>query len=322
MYSAIRDATESFWDFLSEIALLPLIAGIGCHLLKLGCTSRAWRNVLAAAYPAERVPWRDVFLAYASGVGINAIVPARAGDVVRVVLTHRAIPGSSYTTIVSSTFVLTIVDMTFASLVFAWALTQGVLPALDVLPSLPAFDYSWLVDEDGVISPVAVIGVVVVVIAAVVLVGRSWDRLLPRIEQALAVFDPPTRWARTVLVWQLADWGLRLATIWFFLGAFGIHQSLRNVLLVQAAQSLATLVPATPGGIGTEQALLVYVLRDGGFAKSVLLAFSVGMRITLTAVNVVVGFTALFLSIGSFRFKGVRPENDADRATAPEPGVD
>jgi hypothetical protein len=48
---AIRTATESFWEFLSDIALLPLLAAIGCHLLKLACTSRAWRNELAAAYP-------------------------------------------------------------------------------------------------------------------------------------------------------------------------------------------------------------------------------------------------------------------------------
>ena len=31
--------------------------------------------------------------------------------------------------------------------------------------------------------------------------------------------------------------------------------------------SLATLVPATPGGIGTEQALLVYAFRDVGVAR-------------------------------------------------------
>ena len=31
----IRTATESFWHFLSDIALLPLFAAICCHLLKL-----------------------------------------------------------------------------------------------------------------------------------------------------------------------------------------------------------------------------------------------------------------------------------------------
>jgi uncharacterized protein (TIRG00374 family) len=129
--------------------------------------------------------------------------------------------------------------------------------------------------------------------------------LRARVAQAFAVFDPPTRYLRSVVSWQLADWGLRFATIWFFLGAFGIDQTVRNVLLAQAATSLATLVPATPGGIGTEQALLVYAFRGADVARSTLLAFSVGMRITITVVNVVAGFAAIFATLGTFRFKHV-----------------
>ena len=81
--------------------------------------------------------------------------------------------------------------------------------------------------------------------------------------------------------------------------------------------SLATLVPATPGGIGTEQALLVYAFRDAGVARSTLLAFSVGMKLTLTVVNVVVGFTAIFLTLGTVRFKSVvQPPVDPDAPVA------
>ena len=87
----------------------------------MACTSRAWRNVLAAAYPESRVPWISIYGAYLAGVGINAIIPARAGDAVRIVLAHRAIPGSTYTTVVSSTLVLSFFDMFAASLFLAWA---------------------------------------------------------------------------------------------------------------------------------------------------------------------------------------------------------
>jgi uncharacterized membrane protein YbhN (UPF0104 family) len=300
----ISSATESFWEFLSDISVLPLLAAIGCHLLKLCCTSRAWRNILAASYPDQPVPWPRILSAYVSGVGVNAILPARGGDVVRIFLAHRAIPGSSYTTVVSSTAVLTFVDMTLATLVFAWALTQGVLPSLDALSALPSFDYSWAF-EDGVIRPAALIVLAVVVGGGGLLLHHFWKTLRDRVAQAFAVLHPPTRYLRSVVVWQLADWGLRFATIWFFLGAFGIHQSLGNVLLAQAATSLATLVPATPGGIGTEQALLVYAFRGESVARSTLLAFSVGMRLTITVVNVVVGFTAIFLALGTVRFRRV-----------------
>ena len=80
------------------------------------------------------------------------------------------------------------------------------------------------------------------------------------------------------------------------LGAFRIEQSARNVLLVQAAESLATLVPISPGGVGTQQAFLVYTLR-GSASRSALLAFSVGMKLTLTCVNVIVGFAAILLTL-------------------------
>jgi uncharacterized membrane protein YbhN (UPF0104 family) len=303
----LRTSTEQFWDFLSDIAILPLVAAIGCHLLKLACTSRAWRNVLAAAYPDIRVRWPPILAAYVSGVGVNAILPARGGDVVRIFLAHRAIPGSSYTTVVASTVVLTFVDMALAFVVFVFALTQGVLPSFDALSALPAFDYSWVFD-DGVIHPGAVIVLVAIFVGGAWLLHHFWYRLRARVAQAFAVFDPPSRYARTVVVWQLADWGLRVATIWFFLGAFGIHQSVGNALLVQAAMSLSTLVPATPGGIGTEQALLVYAFRDADVARTTLLAFSVGMKLTLTVVNVVVGFTAIFLALGTVRFRSIVAE--------------
>ena len=112
----VLDGVDAFLDQLGSVHFLPLALAIGCHLLKLACTSRAWRNVLAAAYPQERVRWRSIYGAYLAGVGINAIIPARAGDAVRIVLAHRAIPTSTYTTVVSSTLVLSFFDFLAASL--------------------------------------------------------------------------------------------------------------------------------------------------------------------------------------------------------------
>jgi uncharacterized membrane protein YbhN (UPF0104 family) len=295
-------ATESFWDSLSAIHFGAFGIAVGCHLLKLCCTSRAWRNVLAAAYPDEKVRWRKIFAAYVAGVGVNAVIPARAGDAVRILFAHRAIPSSSYTTIVSSTAVLSLVDMTLALGIFGWALTQSVLPSIDILPSLPTFDYSWLFDHQRVWIAVSVALGIGLILLVVWIRGR-WREFRARVAQAFSVLDPFSRYLRKVVVWQLGDWALRFAAIWFFLGAFGIEQSLRNVLLVQVTQSLASLVPATPGGIGTEQAFILYVFRGADLARSTLLAFSVGVRLTITAINVVVGFAAILLTLGTFRFR-------------------
>ena len=85
------------------------------------------------------------------------------------------------------------------------------------------------------------------------------------------------------------------------LDAFNVPQSLQNVLLVQVSASVATVLPLTPAGIGTEQAFLLYVFR-GTVPSSQLLAFSVGMRLTLIATNVVAGFTAIFFTLRTLRY--------------------
>ena len=131
---------------------------------------------------------------------------------------------------------------------------------------------------------------------------------------AFAVLRTPARYFRTVVVWQLGDWGFRFLTIWFMLDAFNIPQSLKNVLLVQVSASVATVLPLTPAGIGTEQAFLLYVFR-GTVASSQLLAFSVGMRLTLIATNVVAGFTAIFFTLNTVRYN--RALGEADEARGP-----
>jgi uncharacterized membrane protein YbhN (UPF0104 family) len=73
-------------------------------------------------------------------------------------------------------------------------------------------------------------------------------------------------------------------------------------LLVQASTSVSTLFPITPAGVGTEQAFLLYAL-SGVAPAAVLLAFSVGAKLTLTLTNVVAGFTAIVLTLRTVRFR-------------------
>jgi uncharacterized membrane protein YbhN (UPF0104 family) len=306
----VLDGIDAFLDRLGSVELMPLSLAVACHLLKMACTSRAWRNVLAAAYPDERVPWRSIYAAYLSGVGVNAVFPARAGDAVRIVLAHRAIPGSTYTTVISSTVVLSIFDLAAGTALFVWALGAGALPGIDVLAGLESFDFAWLFAR-----PLAFELLVAAILIALVLLG-VWIRghvanFRARVAQAFSVLRPPTRYLARVAPWQAADWALKVVVIWFLLDAFDIAQSLENAALVQVSQSAATLLPITPAGIGTEQAFLVYVL-SGAAPASVLLAFSVGARLTLTVTNIVVGFTAIALTLRTLRYsRAVRMAEEA-----------
>lgn len=301
MVVRILDGIDAFLDQLGSVDVVPLALAIGAHLLKMACTSRAWRNVLAAAYPNERVPWPSIYGAYLAGVGINAIVPARAGDAVRIVLAHRAVPGSTYTTVVSSTLVLSFFDIAVASLLLGWALTLGKLPGIDVLATLESFDFAWILARPLLLDLSVATTIVLLGIVAFWIAGHV-ESFRERVAQAFLVMSPPTRYLGRVVPWQAAEWGLRLVTIWFLLDAFDIPQTLENATLVQVSQSTATLFPITPAGIGTEQAFLLYVL-SGVAPAAVLLAFSVGAKITLTVTNVVAGFTAILLTLRTVRFR-------------------
>jgi glycosyltransferase 2 family protein len=315
MVVRILDGVDAFLDQLTSVDPLPLFLAVLAQLAKLSCTSMAWRNVLAAAYPAERVPRRSILGAYLAGVGVNAIVPLRAGDAVRVVLAHRAVPNSTYTTIVSSSFVLSIFDIAAASSVLAWAaLTQDALPGIGDLPRLPSFEFSWVLQHPLALD-VAVAGIVVVAALVGIWIHAHVLDFWARVKQAFTVVRRPVRYLRTVALWQAGDWLLRLVTIWFLLDAFDIPQSVENVLLVQVSASIATLIPLTPGGIGTEQAFLLYVFR-GTAASSKLLAFSVGLKLVTVGTNVVAGFTAIALTLRTLRYKSaLQPPVEA----APEP---
>ena len=206
--------------------LAPLAIGVACHLVKLGCTSRAWRNVLAAAYPEQRVRWRSIFGAYLAGVGVNAVFPARAGDVLRLYLTRRAIPTSSYTTTISSTLVLTILDTGLRRRDCSHGPSPGHPPQPRTrCRRLPSFDFSWL------LTPRHRAEVVCVTARAGAIFPRrsgsrtGWRDSEGRVAQAFTILRRRHAYLRSVAAWQACDWALRLATIWFFLGAFHIHQS-------------------------------------------------------------------------------------------------
>lgn len=308
----VLDGIDAFLDQLTAVDPLPVLFAVLAQLAKLTCTSLAWRNVLAAAYPDRTVRRRSIIGAYLAGVGVNAIIPLRAGDAVRVLLAHRAVAGSTYTTIVSSTLVLSIFDIAAASTLLAWAaLTQDALPGLSELPELPSFDFSWLLDHPLAAELLLSALVIVAVAVGIWIHGHVVD-FWSRVKQAFAVVRRPTLYLRTVAFWQAGDWMFRLVAIWFLLDAFDIPQTPENVLLVQVSASIATLLPLTPAGIGTEQAFLLYVFQ-GTVPSSQLLAFSVGLKFMTVGTNVIAGFTVIAVTLRTLRYKSALVTTEGER---------
>ena len=311
----IVDATRAFFDGLATVRWGPLALGVLCHLLKVAARTRAWRNIVQAAYPKTNVRWRDVYGSYVAGVGVNAIVPARGGDVLKLYLLKHRVEGATYPTLGATLLADTLFDTVLASALVAWALAFGFLPGLDVIPRLPPIDWLYFFQHPR-------LGLFVgALLLALVMVGLTWGSrkvadFWDRVSQGFTILREPRAYLRYVVLWDVVDWSLRLATIYFFLRAFGLPTGAVNVAQVQTTMSLATALPFTPGGVGTEQALLVYVFR-GEAPVSDLLSFSIGVKIVLTVVNVAVGFLAIALMLRTFDWRGhVDRDAEARRQTS------
>jgi uncharacterized membrane protein YbhN (UPF0104 family) len=313
--SQLVDAVQTFFAQLAAVEWRAAAIALGFQLVRLLCRSIAWRAIIAAAYPGTRIPLRNVTGAYFAGTGVNAIAPARAGDVVKLVLVKHELPGATYTTLTPTLIVETIFDSVVAAGILLWALLSGVLPALDALPSLPSIDLSWPIDHPRPAFVVALVWTTVIVLLVVIWSRRVRD-FKEQIRHGFAILYEPKRYLTQVVTWQALSWVFRVASIWFFLEAFHVTTSVRNVALVVAVQSLSTLLPFTPGGIGTQQGFLVYAFRDTAISKTSLVSFSVGMYLATTVFAVILGLIALLLIARTVRWKRlVAPEQqELDRA--------
>jgi uncharacterized membrane protein YbhN (UPF0104 family) len=314
------NATAEFFGNLSAIEWTPFALALCCLAAMQLCRAWAWRNVLHAAYPGARISFLRLAAAYLAGAGINAILPARAGDVTKVFLVKRQIPGSSYPAVTSSFLVQTVFDTSVGLLVLAYAITQGLLPEPPRLPNLPAFEIAFWAEHPQVF--LIVTGALLLALAiGIYLLAHRVRAFWARVKQGVVILTTPRRYLRQVAAWQGVGWLFRFAAFWLFLEAFGIGGSVGNVMLVMSVQAIANVIPFTPGGAGAQQALLVATLH--GPTRTAVLSYSVGTQIAMAAWSVVLGFTAILLVFRTTDWRGLirQAEEDAGREKAAAPGT-
>jgi uncharacterized membrane protein YbhN (UPF0104 family) len=308
-FEAFFSRAAEFFRHLSEIDWTAFGIALLCLLAMQLARAWAWRNVLQAAYPGKRIPYLGVAGSYLAGAGINAIVPAHAGDATKVFLVKRQIPESSYPAVTSSFLVQTVFDTTVGILVLLYAISQGLLPPLPRIPELPAFELSFWAENPKLFF--IAVGVALLAIAiGIYYLAHHVRRFWARVRQGVVILAEPRRYLREVAAWQGVGWICRFAAFWFFLEAFGIGGSIGSVMLVMSCQAIANVVPFTPGGAGAQQALLVATLH--GPTRTAVLSFSVGTQIAMAAWSVVLGFMAMLLVFRTTDWRGLIKQAEAE----------
>jgi uncharacterized membrane protein YbhN (UPF0104 family) len=298
-------AVGVFFHHLAAVQWQFLGYAIACHVVKLLFRAGAWRAIVNAAYPDARLKFRTAFGAYIAGVGVNSIVPARGGDVVKLYLVRHRIPGSSYATLTPTLIVETLFDFVTSGALIIWALASGVLPTHQLYSRIPAVDWKFFLRHEHFTAIMLAVLLVMGVIAFF-WVRRQVDEFRAHVRQGFAILEDRSRFLRRVIAPQAISWVFRIASLYFFLKAFGVTANIHNALLAQVVDSLSTLFPATPGGAGTKQGLTEFLFRGRGVSHTLLLAFSVGMNIAIVVVNVLMGLIAIGLMARTLSFKQLR----------------
>ena len=214
---------------------------------------RGWHTILRAAFPeATDLRARDVIRAYLAGAGVNAIVPARGGDVVKLALAappHRGRALRDARGHLHPRDALRDRLRRRARGVGAgrWASSRSPPPAASCPRSTSRSSSGtrrsprscwWLL---GLVGP-----------------ASRTRALRGALRQGTAILSSPRRFLLGVASWQALARLIRLGSFAAFMAAFGLPVTPATVVLVMAAQGGGRILPLAPASAGLRLAMLSY----------------------------------------------------------------
>ena len=319
----IRDAhaREQFVEAFrsADYRLLPVLIGMLVSLYAL--KAYRWRLLLSPL--GDYGTWRDCFGPMISGFAVNNVLPARAGEVVRVMVFARR-SGLPVASVLTTVVLERILDM-LSILVF---LSVGLLN----LPEMPdALRDSALFI--GAVATVGVAGAVVFLVWTSLFVRFvNWGLALCRVPESLrakvsriletavtglASLKSPTKLAVIVVV-SLLQWGLNGALMYLSLRSFGVVVPIPAALVLLGVVALAVAVPASPGFFGVIQFCFTSTLKIFPVSPPAVLAASIYYHMIQYIPVTLYGL--LWLSRSGFQMREAGPvPQEAEAAAVPAP---
>jgi hypothetical protein len=242
------------------VAVNPYWAALGLLLYEVAqvVRTRGWFTILRTSYPgASELRARDVAGAYLAGSGLNSMLPARAGDFVKLAMVRRRVPSARYSTLAATFIPETIFETLCGAALVVWALAHGFLPVPLSPGELPQIDVSLVITHPLLCALGAVLAAALLAVIAGWLRKRG-RRLARRLRQGLAILHEPRSFVVGGASWQALSRLIRLAGLACFMAAFGLPVTVRTAVLVMAAQGAGRIVPLAPVSAGLRVAMLSY----------------------------------------------------------------
>jgi uncharacterized membrane protein YbhN (UPF0104 family) len=302
-WSAIGDAfTIVRWQWV--------LVAIGLNLVSVLARSLAWRTVIHQAMPPPVPGFLLVFSAFSVGLFANAVLPGRIGELARVAVLNRKLPGRS-----------------------AWATLIGTVVGHRIFDLLPVVFLIVYVVLTAKIPSWAATSLIVFVCVGALLFGLALAfarhpqrgvpldigpvrRLLTMARQGLGVMRAPLA-AAVAVAFQCAGWLCQLLAVYTAMRAFDIHAPLPAAGLVLLLMNVATIFPLWPGNVGLLQAAIALPLLHYGVSSPRGIAYGIGLQAIEASVGV--GFGLLFLAREGLSYTMLKVMPDATQAEMPEP---
>ncbi len=279
---------QELWDTMTAVSLPFLLLGIAFQTAQTLFVALAWRNILAAAYPAKEVRYKKIMSYYAGGNGLNAILPASAGTVAMLGLFRANVEGATVAGLVGATMVENIFFAIVSVLVYAWLF----------LSASGSFDvhFSWFSDHPAA-SVIILVGGTALIILTLLTLYRRFRKTWENAKEGGAILRTPRKFLVQVVGVEAVSYVARMGVNATFMYAYHIPVSLQNVFLIVAAASISSTVAIAPGAVGAQTGLASVVLK-GVAPQAAITAYTVGQALITTAWNVAFGLTMLSTEIG------------------------
>jgi glycosyltransferase 2 family protein len=291
-----------------------VIAAVGLNLLSVVARSIAWRIVIQQAVPPPRPRYGQVFAAFSVGLMANAVLPGRIGELARVAVLNRRMPGrpGMWATLVGTVFAHRLFDVVAVLALITFVLFTAQIP-------------HW-----AVTSMAAVVAVGIVLLGFAVASAKSHNRspldgrgavrrLVTMARYGLGVMHTPLAAAEAIF-FQALGWVFQLLAVWTAMHAFHIYEGVAAAGLVLVLMNVATIFPLWPGNVGLLQAAVALPLVRYGVSYGRAFAFGIGLQAIEASVGV--GFGLLFLAREGLSFAMLKRMPGAAQAEVPEEEVD
>jgi len=320
---------------LSAICLYLALRGISLPALKEALSVATWGWVAAAVavvvagtflkarrwqvlfYPRQ-IAYRHAWPVFVIGQMLNAVLPARAGEIGRIYLIGEVEPVSRAKAL-STVIVEKLVDLVMLALsylaVVIWLSTTSL--------GLP----DWLQRAGASMVPLAALALGGLLLFAYA--GRPLWRLLKRLlnplplrwqdranqaaEQAIAGFESLRHWQVSVQVWglSLAIWILSTVTNAWLFRAFYLDLPASAALFLLVVLMVGVAIPPLPGNLGVFPYLCQLALSLFGVSRETALIYGLILQLTVYLPLIVAG--ALCLSGGNWSLRRSSPETPGSR---------